>query len=364
VSAPDVAIVGGGIVGVAAAAFLAESGAAVELFERDELAAGASGRNSGAVQHPFDPVLAGLHEETVAIYRRLDGFALPPEPAGVLALSRDAAPLEAMVDGIRAACPELQPTLLADRELTALEPALGEGLTACRLATGYAVAPASATLALARRARRSGAVLHTGAEARPWIEGGRARGVVVGGRERAATAVLVAAGPWTPEAIDPGGAWRPIAPVWGVNVEVVLERPPRHVLEESGVDAVAAGEAGQLFSLVTAVGSSSLGSSFLADEPDSSARAPALRERGARFVPELEGARIVSSRACARPQSLDGRPLVGPLPGFEDLHVAAGHGPWGISIGPATAALAAEAVLGRRAIPPELAAGRLGAPSG
>jgi glycine/D-amino acid oxidase-like deaminating enzyme len=46
------------------------------------------------------------------------------------------------------------------------------------------------------------------------------------------------------------------------------------------------------------------------------------------------------------------------------VHVAAGHGPWGISIGPATAALAAEAILGRRAIPSELAAGRLGAPSG
>src|SRR5918999_609988 len=48
-----------------AAPFLAEAGARVELFERDTLAAGASGRNSGSIQHPFDPVLAQLHFETL-----------------------------------------------------------------------------------------------------------------------------------------------------------------------------------------------------------------------------------------------------------------------------------------------------------
>ena len=62
----DVAIIGGGIVGCAAAAFLAEAGAKVELYERDEVGAAASGRNSGSIQHPFDPVLAELHFETLS----------------------------------------------------------------------------------------------------------------------------------------------------------------------------------------------------------------------------------------------------------------------------------------------------------
>ena len=61
----DVAIVGGGIVGCAVAAFLTEAGANVEVYERDEVGAAASGRNSGSVQHPFDPVMTELHVETL-----------------------------------------------------------------------------------------------------------------------------------------------------------------------------------------------------------------------------------------------------------------------------------------------------------
>ena len=57
--------------------------------------------------------------------------------------------------------------------------------------------------------------------------------------------------------------------------------------------------------------------------------------------------------------SADGRPLLGPLPGVEGLFVAAGHGPWGISLGPGSARLVADAVLGRPAIAPELAGGAI-----
>ena len=93
----DVAIIGGGIVGCAAAAFLAEAGVRVELYEQDEVASAASGRNSGSVQHPFDPVLRDLHVETLRFYRDLDEFELPPEAAGVLMLARERGALEPSV---------------------------------------------------------------------------------------------------------------------------------------------------------------------------------------------------------------------------------------------------------------------------
>jgi D-amino-acid dehydrogenase len=64
-------------------------------------------------------------------------------------------------------------------------------------------------------------------------------------------------------------------------------------------------------------------------------------------------------RACARPVSADGRPLLGSVPGVAGLHLATGHGPWGVTLGPASAALVAEGVLGAPAIPPELAVARV-----
>jgi glycine/D-amino acid oxidase-like deaminating enzyme len=111
--------------------------------------------------------------------------------------------------------------------------------------------------------------------------------------------------------------------------------------------------------MVTARGVSAVGSTFLPERPDPAALAPRLLERGARFVPALRYARARGLRACARPVSADGRPLLGPLPGVERAAIAAGHGAWGITLGPASARLVADGLLGRRApIAPALAADR------
>ena len=76
-------------------------------------------------------------------------------------------------------------------------------------------------------------------------------------------------------------------------------------------------------------------------------------------MPGLRRAKVVGVRACARPQSLDGRPLVGEIPGIEGLWVAAGHGPWGISTGPARARMVADARVGEAEIPEPLRVRRL-----
>jgi glycine/D-amino acid oxidase-like deaminating enzyme len=359
--AADVAIVGGGIVGCAAAAFLTEAGAKVELYEREEVGAAASGRNSGSVQHPFDPVMTELHVETLELYRGLDGLDLPEAPAGVLMLARERTVLAPAAEQIARESPELEARLLDPAALRELEPAVAEGLWACRLETGYPVRPMAATRAFARRAFAAGARLHEGETAWPWVTQSRTRGVLAAGVRRPAGAVLVTAGPWTPEVIDPTRAWQPIVPVWGVVADVQMDDPPQHVLEEVGVeDLTAAGDgAGAIFSLVKAGRQISLGSTFLSDEPpEPKVWTSRLQLAGQRFVPGLRRALVVGARACARPQSLDGRPLVGELPGVEGLWAAAGHGPWGISTGPATARIAADALLGRAEVPGSLYVGR------
>jgi len=73
---PDVVVIGGGIVGCSAAAFLAEAGLSVTIVEGAGLASGASGANSGVVQHPFDHALTGLYEDTIRLYRELSALGL------------------------------------------------------------------------------------------------------------------------------------------------------------------------------------------------------------------------------------------------------------------------------------------------
>lgn len=374
-------MVGGGVVGASAAAFLAEAGAAVTLVEGSGIAAGASGRNSGVVQHPFDPVLRELHVDTVAIYRRLADsdmdFILPAEPAGLLLVSlAPGGPRRAAAELARL-WPELKPEYVAGQALHRLEPSLAPDVSACRLRIGYPVPPDLATRALASLARRRGAQFLIGRGAAGLVrDGGRVIGVrLTDDTTIPAGAVLVAAGPTSPELLDPGGRWRPIRPIWGVVVEVGLADPPGHVLEEAEMDealgeaAVAASSGaaddgdgdGPDFSLVTAAGRSSLGSTFLEREPDAATWVPRLVARGRLFLPAIGTAPLGPVRSCARPVAADGRPLLGAVPGLPGAFVAAGHGPWGISTGPGSARLVADAILGRpAAIPAELDAARFG----
>jgi glycine/D-amino acid oxidase-like deaminating enzyme len=348
--APDFAVIGGGIVGCSLAAFLAEAGAAVVLYEREAIAAGASGRNSGVVQHPLDAALVDLYEESLEHYATLGrGFMLPPDPVGLLLVSdhpeaRGPAPAE---------FPELNPTLLEGADLRTVEPALADGLAAWRLDTGRPVPPAAAANAFALRAHEAGAQLRVGEAASVAVNDGRATGVTAGGTHHPAGAVAIAAGPWSPHPA--------ISALWGVVVELELDEAPRHVLEEVGIEALTSQEGAPtaLFSAVTARGISAVGSTFTKQKPDAEALAPVLLEHAARFLPGLTGMRPRGLRACARPGSADGRPLLGLLPGIEGLAIASGHGAWGITLGPASARLVADQLLGRPAeIPRAFSPGR------
>ncbi len=237
----DVVVLGGGIVGCAAAAFLAEAGARVTLIERDGLASGASGANSGVVQHPFDPVLAQLYRATIAAYRDLSaadaGFRLPEAPAGLLYCSRDGATVRDIAAGLAAAFPELAVEVLSGPTLVRLEPSLAPDLWACRVEMGFPVQPGASTYAYATLAERHGATLRLGRAAALELRGEAVIGVTVDGRRTPCGAVLVTAGPWTPAIIDPTGRWLPIRESWGVVVETDLPAGPSHVLEEAEIGA-------------------------------------------------------------------------------------------------------------------------------
>ncbi len=365
----NVAIIGGGIIGCAAAAIAAEHGARVTLFEATELGAGASGRNLGSIQHPYDSSLTPLHAASLTAYRELPGFALPAEPAGVLLLAMDTDALARHADALRAVAPELRPELLDAAALRALEPSIAPDVAAVRVATGYPVPPHGAVAAYAALATERGTTVRLGEPATPWLDGERCRGVrLASGATEEFDAVLLAAGPWTPSLLpDRIGAAVRIRRTWGVTLQLALPNPPRHVLEEEEIGGEKIGGSFRwsipssphaVFSLATADGRSALGSTFFVEEPDAAAVAPALLERGARFLPGVAEARVVEIRRCARPQSADGRPFIGPVAGASGLTACAGHGPWGISTGPASAALAVASMLDGEAVPERLRADR------
>jgi glycine/D-amino acid oxidase-like deaminating enzyme len=152
-----------------------------------------------------------------------------------------------------------------------------------------------------------------------------------------------------------------------VTLQVELASAPHHVLEEGVVHTInrpvdepePGSDLESTFSMVSVRRTSTIGSTFLPYAPDPPGVAPILLDRAARFVPALRDAEIVRARVCTRPQSVDGRPFVGAWPGADRLFICVGHGPWGISTGPGTAAMVVDAILGsERAIPAELAVGR------
>lgn len=372
---PDVAIVGGGIIGASAAAHLAAAGARVALFEQGaDVAAAASGRNAGLILRPPDPVMATLYDESVALYRELAGtpigdgraFGLPTDPIAMLGLSADE-------DLMRRLATSFATDLIDRQGLRELEPLVAPDLVAVTISSGFAARPADATRAHAWLARMRRADIRVGAAARPWVQNGRALGVEVGGARVAAGTVLIAAGWWTRDLVDGAGALArlPVFPVWGVLVEMAMPEPPRHVLEEvtaeDSMNLAAHGEA-PLFTLNPAPlladgrpsANPAIGNTLAPVEPDPAALAPVLVQHARRFLPSLRDDQTRSVRACPRPGSPDGRPFVGFVEGVAGLVVAAGNGPWGISTGPATGRVAARAVMDGddRSVPPELRASR------
>ncbi|HLN16760.1 MAG TPA: FAD-dependent oxidoreductase [Acidimicrobiales bacterium] len=73
-------------------------------------------------------------------------------------------------------------------------------------------------------------------------------------------------------------------------------------------------------------------------------------------APGLAGASVVDVRVGLRPASADGEPVVGPVPGWSNVHVVTGHGTEGLLLGPWSARLVADALLGA---PPDPSLARL-----
>ena len=348
----DVVIIGAGIVGCSAAYFLARAGASVTVVDTDGIAAGASGRNNGIIEHPYDAPTAPLFGESVELLRDFLGDAMPADPVGALLLADDLAGARELIEHY-GQFPELAPKLLAPDDVRSEEPVLTDGLWGCMLKTGYPISPAETTKAVAARALVAGADFVLGEP----VDFDRLR--------RSGAEVLVAAGAWSGQVLHGLVPSNAVTPQWGVIVLVEVPELPSHpVIEGTVTRGLTTGKITNAspFTLLPSPSWLAVGSTMLdGEEPRAEDWTARLLVQGARFVPSLKDARVQGTLVCARPKSFDNRPILGRVAGLERLWIASGHGGRGMSLGPASGRLIADAIIAgsEAAIPPELSALRL-----
>ena len=250
-STHDLAVIGGGIVGLASAWRAAQEGMSVIVLERDEPGAGASGVAAGMLapvtEADFgEEALLGLN---LAGRKLWSGFAAELEEAAgigvgyaddgalVVAADRDdSEELHRLHDFQREL--GLDASWLGPRACRELEPALAPRVGGAIFAPqdGH-VDPRAVVRALVAALRVAGGDLISGAEvASLEVGGGRVTGLrTADGREVEAGAVLVAAGAWSAEVSLLGGATAlPVRPVKGQLLELRVRRghspPARRVV--------------------------------------------------------------------------------------------------------------------------------------
>jgi glycine/D-amino acid oxidase-like deaminating enzyme len=367
---PDVVVVGGGIIGAACADELTRRGASVTVVERDELAAGASGRNQGLWVPPEDPALHEIAKRSLVRYLEVvDEAPLPvwldPHPIGtVLVAVEDHAVGAARhtLDAISAG--GFAVTELDDAALVEAEPEIARNLAAAWfIDAGHRLDPAALTIALALLAASRGAQIRHHLSARALLsDRDRVTGVVTDEGVIRADEVVVAAGPWSPRLLEPLGVRLPVIGVRGWLVRVDPGGPlVRHLVrtaERTGrVERPSAGEIAQdglpasddYGTLVhphidgtALIGSSR--SAWLTPEPEDPSVPQRVLAEAIRIVPRLADAEMVSSWWGLRPMTPDERPLIGRV--RDGLIVATGHGSEGVINGAGTAELVASIAVG------------------
>jgi gamma-glutamylputrescine oxidase len=323
----EVVVVGGGVIGVAAAYEMARLGAAPLLLERRHLGWGASGRNAGLVlgsAASLDGMRAVLAAE------RLDADYREP---GHLALASSAAVLERMHEEVAARPSAAMPVHVLDRGAC-------EDLLRLRVGAGFfggrwmpragAIHPARFVSGLAGAAARHGAVIATGTAVRRLRRAQRGDGFELEtsqGGIRARQVVLASGA-------SSARLWRPLGTLLSSARGQVLATRPLPPLFGPGL----AVDYGTLYWRQAPDGVVVLGGcrhlDLAAETTGREGLNPRIQAALERFLPEafpgFPRVRVAWRWAGIMDQTPDGRPLVGPWPDGSGLWVAAGFGGHGL----------------------------------
>lgn len=347
----DVAVVGGGVVGVSAALFLARDGRSVAVFDRTEPWSDASGSNAGtlSIQAMRVEVLA-MAQLGIALWRRfqeeegldvgfarLGGFLVATDDAQVVHL-RDYAALQARAG--------LELEWLEANRMRDRAPWLGERVRAATFCEEDAHAsPLMAGGALVAAARRAGARVLAQTPVEAIARDGGAYMVRTPAGTARCRSVIVTAGPWS------GAVARMLdvaLPFYvDTNMLTITEPGPpvfdRVVSHVAGILTLKQYENGTCM-----IGGGWQGRGIFATGQRKT-HYDRLRQNWATavsVVPGLAGLRAARSWAGFQAVTPDALPVIGRLPGHNEAYIAAGAR-GGFHMGPAQGLALAELIQGR-----------------
>lgn len=200
--------------------------------------------------------------------------------------------------------------------------------------------------ALQQVATQRGLTIQQGSVERLVVEHSAVTGVVVAGATRTAGRVIIAGGAWSQAFGAQLGITIPVAPQRGQIIHLGLP----------GTDTTA-------WPMLSA-----FRGHYMVTWPDSRVAVGATRETGSGFhphttvagvqevlsealrvAPGLAQAEIRDMRVGLRPLTIDTMPVLGPVPGVENVFLVTGHGPTGLTLGPYSGKVIADLALGQPA---------------
>ncbi|QDV38497.1 glycine oxidase ThiO [Tautonia plasticadhaerens] len=354
-SHPDVVVVGGGVIGLSIAYLLAREGLRPVVLDRRELGREASWAGAGIIapgsEIPQALPMARLRTRSAGLYpewserlreetgidngyRRSGAVDVAFDPKGENDLMAAAGRWRA--EGI--AFERLEP-----RDFDRVEPALSPELRVAYFVPDRAQIRNPRHLrALADSAGRRGARLLPGVPCTGFeVSGGRVIAVKTPAGPIPCGSAVVSAGPWTGDLLGSLGVRVATPPVKGQIVLLRSERPVLRRIVELGSRYLVPRDDGRVL-----VGATEEDAGFDARPTASASRD--LIDLAIRLCPVLADSAVEATWAGLRPGSMDSRPIIGVVPGYENLIVAAGHRRSGLQLSPATAEVVADLLLGRR----------------
>jgi D-amino-acid dehydrogenase len=176
------------------------------------------------------------------------------------------------------------------------------------------------------------------------IRDGAVAGVVVEGNQISTGAVIVAGGAWSATFGQQLGVTIPVAPQRGQIIHLMLpdtDTAAWPIVNPFHGHYLVAWPGGR----VVAGATRETGAGF--NPVTTAAGVREVLDEALRVAPGLSGAAIHDIRVGLRPATPDLLPVLGTIPGVQGVYLATGHGPTGLQLGPYSGMLATDLALGR-----------------